>query len=114
MTVLRPLCLPDGRIHFREVFLPCITASTITCPVSCLGAEQPELIGLIAPRHLFVESGENDPIFPVENVREAIAELKEIYNGMNALDCFQSDLFPGSHEISGRKSFDWLAECLRS
>ncbi|MDQ0900799.1 dienelactone hydrolase family protein [Paenibacillus sp. V4I7] len=83
-------------------------------PGILLDAEQPELIGLIAPRNLFVESGENDPIFPVKNVREAIAELKEIYNGMNVLDCFQSDLFPGSHEISGRKSFDWLAECLRS
>ncbi|WP_159888223.1 alpha/beta hydrolase family protein [Paenibacillus puerhi] len=76
-------------------------------------AEQPELIGLIAPRSLFVESGENDPIFPVEHVRAAIAELENIYSGLGAPDRFRSDIFPGRHEISGRASFDWLADRLR-
>lgn len=75
-------------------------------------AELPELIGLIAPRALFIESGKNDPIFPVEGTREAIAGLKEIYDGMGASPQLAEDLFDGSHEISGRLSYDWLAQNL--
>ncbi|WP_077622595.1 hypothetical protein [Sediminibacillus massiliensis] len=42
-------------------------------------AELPDIIGLIAPRPLFVEAGEEDPIFPVEHVRTALSRLKKIY-----------------------------------
>lgn len=75
-------------------------------------AELPDLIGLIAPRALFIESGKNDPIFPVEGTREAIARLNEIYDGIGASPQLAEDLFEGSHEISGRLSYDWLAQNL--
>ncbi|MBD0378632.1 acetylxylan esterase [Paenibacillus sp. WST5] len=71
-------------------------------------ADLPELIGLIAPRALFVESGMEDPLFPVDSVREAAAVLQEIYEAEGVKGRFEVDLFPGKHEVSGRKSFDWL------
>ncbi|RIX52793.1 dienelactone hydrolase [Paenibacillus nanensis] len=75
-------------------------------------AELPDLIGLIAPRALFIESGANDRIFPEDGTREAIARLKEIYAGMQAADQLDEDIFEGAHEISGRRSYDWLAKTL--
>jgi dienelactone hydrolase len=71
-------------------------------------AEQPELIGLIAPRPLFIESGLEDKVFPIEAVEEAIHRLIPIYESLGARDQLTVDLFPGKHEISGRSSFDWL------
>ncbi|OXM85397.1 alpha/beta hydrolase family protein [Paenibacillus rigui] len=81
-------------------------------PGLLLYTEQPELIGLIAPRDLFVESGEQDPIFPVSHARAAIQELQSLYASLNAADRFGSDIFPGGHEISGRASFDRLVDRL--
>lgn len=83
-------------------------------PGILLDAEQPELTGLIAPRALFVESGEKDPIFPVEHVREAVGQLQGAFDASGAADRFGSDIFPGKHEISGRASIDWIAEQLRA
>lgn len=71
-------------------------------------AEQPDVLGLIAPRALFIEAGENDRTFPVAYVREALEHLQPVYDRHQAGDRLDSDIFPGRHEISGRKSFDWL------
>ncbi|MCZ8519536.1 MULTISPECIES: dienelactone hydrolase family protein [Paenibacillus] len=75
-------------------------------------AELPELIGLIAPRALFVESGEHDGLFPAGAFREAAAVLETLYREEGVAERFSSDLFPGKHEISGRHSFGWLAQQL--
>ncbi len=73
-------------------------------------AELPEIISLIAPRALFIEAGENDPIFPVEYVKKAVKEIESAYE--NRLECFEVDIFDGGHEISGRKSIPWLQDKL--
>ncbi len=83
-------------------------------PGILLDTEQPELIGLIAPRALFVESGERDMIFPVGHARKAISYLKALYNVSRAPQQFDSDIHLGSHEISGRKSVEWLYRKLTS
>jgi dienelactone hydrolase len=75
-------------------------------------AELPELIGLIAPRPLFLESGEQDPIFPVAGFRKAAAEIQAIYEAEGAADKLEIDVFPGRHEISGRLAYDWLKRTL--
>lgn len=77
-------------------------------------AELPEWIGLIAPRPLFVESGCEDPIFPLESSREAISRLTSTYREADASERFASDIFSGAHEVSGRVSYDWLANQLFS
>ncbi|MBW7476318.1 dienelactone hydrolase [Paenibacillus oenotherae] len=81
-------------------------------PGILLSAEQPELTGLIAPRRLFVESGEQDPIFPVEHVRQALSQLEETYAGWGASERFGYDIHPGSHEILGDQSIPWLFKAL--
>ncbi|WP_243767097.1 dienelactone hydrolase family protein [Paenibacillus agricola] len=81
-------------------------------PGILLHAEMPELIGLIAPRALFIESGSHDPLFPVEATRTTIAKLEEIYTSLGAEGNIESDIFEGGHEISGRLAFDWLARKL--
>ncbi|MBD8071147.1 dienelactone hydrolase family protein [Bacillus sp. PS06] len=76
-------------------------------------AELPDIIGLIAPRKLFVESGKRDPIFPVDHVKQAISVLEETYGETNTPEDFAYDLFEGAHEISGRRSYDWLVRSLQ-
>ncbi|RCX21563.1 dienelactone hydrolase [Fontibacillus phaseoli] len=81
-------------------------------PGILLDAEQPELTGLIAPRALFVESGEQDLIFPVEHVRKSVLVLEDIYASWGAGERFDFDIHPGSHEISGARSAPWLYDQL--
>lgn len=87
-----------ARNHCLDNYLPGILQFT----------EMPELLGLIAPRPLFIESGLEDPLFPVEQVRVAIHEIKAIYREMACEEKFAFDLFEGGHEINGRHSIDWL------
>ncbi|GBF71829.1 hypothetical protein PA598K_00042 [Paenibacillus sp. 598K] len=75
-------------------------------------AEQPDILGLIAPRPLFIESGLSDTVFPIQSTREAILRLQTIYGEHGAEGLLDYDLFPGGHEISGRRSYDWLASRL--
>lgn len=75
-------------------------------------AELPELIGLIAPRPLFLEAGQNDPIFPARGFKKAAAELQAIYEREGVPGQLQCDIFPGVHEISGRVSYQWLHQTL--
>ncbi|TDU83971.1 alpha/beta hydrolase family protein [Kribbella voronezhensis] len=76
-------------------------------------AEQPDLLALLAPRPLFLESGAEDPIFPASGFRSAVESVSAVYTDLEAADCFRSDLVPGvEHAVSGRLSYDWLAETL--
>ncbi|AIQ47286.1 hypothetical protein R70723_16360 [Paenibacillus sp. FSL R7-0273] len=75
-------------------------------------AEKPELVGLIAPRALFIESGVHDPIFPVQHVHSAITSLEQIYSARDAASRLSYDLHPGSHEIYGKLSVPWLYRML--
>lgn len=81
-------------------------------PGIALEAEQPDLIGLIAPRALFVEAGEQDQIFPIEYTVKALAELRETYIRLGAEEKLASDIHKGGHQISGESSVDWLYERL--
>lgn len=71
-------------------------------------AEMPDLIGLIAPRPLFIESGRKDHVFPLDSALEAISQLKIIYGAIGATDALETDIFPGEHEIWGKNAYDWL------
>ena len=64
----------------------------------------------LAPKELFIESGEKDKLFPIKASEEAHEKIKKVYSLMNAEHRLHTDIFPGKHEVCGRKSFDWLAE----
>ncbi|OPH54630.1 hypothetical protein BC351_30900 [Paenibacillus ferrarius] len=75
-------------------------------------AELPELIGLIAPRPLFIASGKQDPIFPVETVEVAVAYLRKLYIQSGAEDRLHVHLYDGVHEVDGSQAYPWLVEKL--
>jgi dienelactone hydrolase len=67
-----------------------------------------ELGGLVAPRPLLIESGTQDPIFPIDATRSAIKKLKQAYSVMNAGDNLHEDIFVGEHQWSGLKVPDFF------
>jgi dienelactone hydrolase len=71
-------------------------------------AEMPDLIGLIAPRPLMIESGINDPLFPAKGAEEAFSKIKKIYDTLEESGKVKWDLFHGGHEVNGTRAFDWL------
>ncbi|WP_308807762.1 dienelactone hydrolase family protein [Alkalicoccobacillus plakortidis] len=74
--------------------------------------EQPDILRLIAPRKLFIEAGNEDRVFPIEGVEEAVSQLEAEYQKQGAMDHFKSDIFQGGHTINGRLFVDWLKEAL--
>ncbi|QAS52168.1 dienelactone hydrolase family protein [Halobacillus litoralis] len=70
--------------------------------------EMPQLIGLIAPKALFIEAGEDDPVFPSKHTKLAIEKIEAIYQRKNKEYAFQHEIFQGGHEVSGDTSLEWL------
>lgn len=64
----------------------------------------------LAPKELFIESGEKDKLFPIGASKLAHEHIKRIYSLMGAEDKLHIDIFNGKHSVCGRKSFDYLAE----
>ncbi len=64
----------------------------------------------LAPRKLLIESGTKDKLFPIEASKRAHAEIRNVYSLIGASNKLQIDVFEGKHSVSGRKSFDFLAE----
>lgn len=77
-------------------------------------AELPELVGLLAPRPLFIASGRRDPIFPIASVEAAISHLRQVYEEEGAGDRLGVHLFEGIHEVNGSQAYPWLVEALGS
>ncbi|MDI4647914.1 dienelactone hydrolase family protein [Cohnella hashimotonis] len=76
-------------------------------------AEMPDLLGLIAPRGLFLESGDTDRVFPREPALKAYEQLKRLYGEAGATEAVQADFFEGGHEIHGEPAYAWLRKQLR-
>jgi dienelactone hydrolase len=75
-------------------------------------AEMYDIAGLIAPRPLFSEGGDRDPIFPVEATRESFTRVQRIYQAFGAPDAVQQEIFPGVHEFNGARGLPFLAAAL--
>lgn len=74
-------------------------------------SEMPELIGLLAPRGLLIESGDTDKVFPRHGAERAYAKLQEIYAAAGAAPGqLEADYFEGGHEIGGARAYSWLQE----
>jgi dienelactone hydrolase len=81
-------------------------------PGLLLEAELPELIGLIAPRALLMESGDQDLVFPRGGAERAYEKLGQIYAASGVADKLEADFFDGGHEIGGERAYDWLKSTL--
>jgi dienelactone hydrolase len=76
-------------------------------------AEMYDVAGLIAPRRLFSEAGDRDPIFPATAARESFERVKKIYQVFGATEAVQQDVFSGVHEFHGVRGIPFIAEALK-
>jgi len=67
----------------------------------------PDIIAMSAPKKLFLQSGINDPIYPVDGARSAYAFVKSIYEKLGIPENVKSDFFDGAHEFNN-SLIDWL------
>jgi hypothetical protein len=77
-------------------------------------AEMHDIAGLIAPRPLFVESGEKDNIFPIRASIESFNEVRKIYSVFGAADRVEQEVFPGEHLFWGKRGIPFLARHLNA
>ncbi|MFK7692807.1 hypothetical protein ACI5FR_08450 [Paenibacillus sp. HJGM_3] len=71
----------------------------------------PDIVGLIAPKPLLVESGTDDTIFPNAASREAVSDIGRIYGLLHQQEKLAHDIIEGQHQISGSMAYDWLEKC---
>jgi dienelactone hydrolase len=76
--------------------------------------EMADLAGLIAPRPLFVEAGDHDPIFPVEAVRRGLEGARRVYRVFGAEERVEHAIFEGRHRIDGEAAYGFLRRELRA
>ena len=77
-------------------------------------AEMHDIAGLIAPRPLFVESGERDNIFPIKASIESVAEVRKVYGVFGAADRVEQEVFPDEHAFWGKRGIPFLARHLNA
>ena len=75
-------------------------------------AEMHDVAGLIAPRPLFVESGEHDRIFPIRASVESFGEVRKIYGIFGAPNRVEHEVFPDEHLFWGKRGIPFLAQHL--
>jgi dienelactone hydrolase len=76
-------------------------------------AEMHDVAGLIAPRPLFVESGEQDRIFPIRASIESFGEVQKVYSVFGARDMVEHEVFPDEHLFWGRRGIPFVARHLK-
>jgi hypothetical protein len=69
---------------------------------------------LIAPRPLYVESGERDNIFPIAASKEAFSRVKQVYTALGAADLAQHETFDDVHIFHGGAGIPFLAKHLKA
>jgi dienelactone hydrolase len=75
-------------------------------------AEMHDIAGLIAPRPLFVESGEKDNIFPIKASVASFNEVRKIYGVFGAADRAEQEVFPDEHSFWGKRGIPFMAQQL--
>jgi dienelactone hydrolase len=77
-------------------------------------AEMYDVAGLIAPRPLFSEAGDHDPIFPVAAAKESFQRVKDIYTVLGAESSVALDIFDGGHRFNGERGWPFTVAALSS
>ncbi|MBN1341114.1 MAG: prolyl oligopeptidase family serine peptidase [Phycisphaerae bacterium] len=75
-------------------------------------AEMYDVAGLIAPRPLLVVAGQDDDIFPIQGVRRAFEELKEIYAAAHAERNIELYVGKGGHRYFSERVWPFIGEKL--
>ncbi|WNR45556.1 alpha/beta hydrolase family protein [Paenibacillus roseipurpureus] len=72
-----------------------------------------EICGLVCPRPLYLEAGEDDELFHPEGFRAVSAQVMRYYEALGIADKFSSQVFKGTHELNPQEDpvdflFKWL------
>ena len=70
--------------------------------------EAADVAGLIAPRPVQIISGESDPIFPIDGVREQFERLEAIYQVFDADDQCTLTIHPDDHRFHVAMVESWI------
>jgi dienelactone hydrolase len=76
-------------------------------------AESYDVAGLIAPRFLFSEGGDKDPIFPIAATRASFAKVQKVYEVFGAPDHARQEIFSGDHSFYGKEGLPFLSAALK-
>jgi dienelactone hydrolase len=70
--------------------------------------EHADLGALVAPRPLFVETGREDPLFPVVAAERSVERLGRVYAHLGAADRLVHEISDGEHQWYGRGAYAFL------
>lgn len=70
--------------------------------------EHADLAALVAPRPLLVQTGDQDPLFPLAAAKDALARVRPLYERMGAGDRLGHDVFAGEHQWNGPGAYPFL------
>ena len=63
--------------------------------------EHAQLASLVTPRPLLIESGADDPLFPVAVARQTLATVSALWDAAGTPDALVHDVFDGEHRWNG-------------
>lgn len=72
----------------------------------------PDLIKLICPRALQIQSGVNDKLLPIEEARKGTARVADYYAKLGQAGNFEFQAFDGGHEFRGDIAWQFLRKHL--
>ncbi|NQU10979.1 acetylxylan esterase [bacterium] len=79
-------------------------------------ADLGDVAGLIAPRGLFIETGDKDPLNgaagSLANVRSQVRAARKVYRALGVKESPVHHVFPGEHRWCGERSIPWLEKRL--
>lgn len=75
-------------------------------------AEMYDVAGLVAPRPLVAESGDQDAIFPIAASRASFGRVKQVYEIFGAAGSVEHEVFKGPHAFHGVRGIPFLAKHL--
>jgi dienelactone hydrolase len=75
--------------------------------------EHEDLGALVAPRPLLIETGTEDPLFPLPAALESVRRTRLVYEHDDAGDRLEHDVFDGGHQWHGSAAIPFLNRWLR-
>jgi len=70
--------------------------------------EHEDLGALVAPRPLLIETGTEDPLFPLPAAVESVRRTRLVYEHHDAGDRLEHDVFDGGHQWHGTAAIPFL------
>ena len=70
--------------------------------------EHADVAALVAPRALFVETGREDPLFPVASATETVGRLRRVYDHLGASDRLEHEVGEGEHQWYGQGAYGFM------